>query len=172
MSSCVLMRRAPGCDRTGDRQTASVRTGDRKALTAADVGAWLFTCHPREFAELLPGLRAGGRVDAWCVRPSYRLGLVAPGQPAVLWVSGSRGAVPEPGIWMSGRMTGDLDRSGERPRAGLDLVLLDAPLPRDVLRADPRTARMEVLRAAQMSNPSVVAPGEWAVIAEALDAVS
>lgn len=149
-----------------------MRADGRKALTAADVGAWLFTCHPREFAELLPGLRAGGRVDAWCVRPSYRLGLVAAGQPAVLWVSGARGAVPEPGIWMSGRMTGDIDRSGERLRAGLDLVLLDAPLPRDVLRADPRTTRMEVLRAAQMSNPSVVAPGEWAVIAEALDGLS
>ena len=69
-------------------------------------------------------------------------------------------------------MTGEINRSGERPRAGLDLALLDAPLPRDVLRADPRTARREVLRAAQMSNPSVVAPGEWAVIAEALDGLS
>ncbi len=134
-------------------------------LTPADVGAWLFTCHPREFSEMLPRLRAGERVDAWCVRPTYRLDLVAPDQPALLLVSGPRGAVPEPGIWMRGRMTGGIDRGGHRPRAGLDLALLDVPLPREALRADPRTARMEVLRSAQTSNPSVVLPGEWAVIA-------
>lgn len=137
-------------------------TGTR-ALTAADVGAWLVTCHPREFAEL------PARVEAFCVRPTYRLGLVAPGQPAVLWVSGARGSVPEPGIWMRGRTTGEIDRTGPRPRLGLDLALLDVPLPREVLRADPSTAGMEVLRAAQTSNPSVLRPEEWAVIAGLLD---
>jgi hypothetical protein len=144
------------------------RRARRRALTAADVGAWLFSCHPREFTDLLPDLRAGGRVEAWCVRPSYRLGLLAPGQPAVLWVTGARGADPEPGIWMTGATTGRIDRGGERPRAGLDLALLDAPLPREVLRADPRTARMEVLRAAQMSNPSVLTGGEHAAVVDLL----
>lgn len=131
-------------------------------LTAADVGAWLVTCHPREFAEL------PARVDGFCVRPTYRLGLVAAGQPAVLWVSGSSGAAPAPGIWMRGRTTGELDRSGPRPRLGLDLARLDAPLPRDLLRADPRTARMEVLRTPQTSNPSIVTPAELAAIEELL----
>ncbi len=137
-------------------------------LTSSDIGAWLVTCNPREFAEMLPRLRAGERVDGWCVRPTYRLDLVAPDQPALLLVSGPRGATPEPGIWMRGRMTGELDHGGHRPRAGLDLALLDAPLPREVLRADPRTARMEVLRSAQTSNPSVVLPGEWAAIEDLL----
>ncbi|HEY8588369.1 MAG TPA: hypothetical protein VIL55_02340 [Naasia sp.] len=133
-------------------------------LTSSDIGAWLVTCNPREFAEMLPRLRAGERVDGWCVRPTYRLDLIAPDQPALLLVSGPRGATPEPGIWMRGRMTGELDHGGHRPRAGLALALLDAPLPREVLRADPRTARMEVLRSAQTSNPSVVLPAEWAAI--------
>jgi hypothetical protein len=139
-------------------------------LAPADVGAWLFTCHPRGFAEMLPALRAGGRVDGWCVRRSYRLDLLAPGQPAVLWVSGARGSVPEPGVWMLGRTTGELDGAGPRPRAGLDLALLDAPLPREVLRADPRTARMEVLRAAQTGNPSVLTPAEHAAVVDLLGA--
>ena len=65
-------------------------------------------------------LRVGERVDGWCVRPTYRLDLVAPDQPALLLVSDARGADPEPGIWMRGRMTGEIDRGGwaARPAGG------------------------------------------------------
>jgi hypothetical protein len=133
-------------------------------LTAGDVGAWLFTCHPDEFA----GIRSGRAVDGFCGRPTYRLDLIGRDQPAVLWVSGSAAATPRPGIWMVGRTTGELDRVGARPRIGLALDLLAEPLPRDVLRADPRTARLEVLRVPQASNPSVVSPAEWAAITELL----
>jgi hypothetical protein len=86
----------------------------------------------------------------------------------VLWVSGSASARPCPGIWMVGRTTGAIDGSGERPRIGLALDLLAEPLPRDELRADPRTARLEVLRVPQTSNPSIVSPAEWAAIEELL----
>ena len=137
----------------------------RDRLTAADVGAWLFTCHPREF----PSVAATG-VEWRCARRSYRLDLVAPDQPALLWVSGSTGATPVPGVWMVGRTTGVVDRAPDRPRIGVVLELLDEPVPREVLRADPRTAGMEVLRSAQTSNPSVVTPGEYAVIEELLRA--
>ena len=137
-----------------------------RRLTAADVGAWLFTCNPREFRELEPRLREGATVDGWCVHPTYRVDLVAPDQPALLWVSGSTGSVPRPGVWMVGRTTGSPTREGARPRVGLALTLLPEMLPRETLRADPRTARLEVLRAAQMSNPSVVTPGEWAAVQE------
>jgi hypothetical protein len=132
-------------------------------LTGADVGAWLFTCHPRGFGDL-----DAARVDGWCARPTYRLDLVLPGQPALLWVSGSAGADPEPGIWMVGRTTGEVDRVRDRPRVGLVLEALAVPVPREVLRADPRTARMEVLRSAQTANPSVVTPAEYAAIVELL----
>ncbi|WP_214407003.1 hypothetical protein [Pseudonocardia lacus] len=130
----------------------------RPRLTGADVGAWLFTCNPREFGEL------DGRVEAFCAHPSYRVGLVRPGQPAVLWVSGPDGASPVPGIWMVGRTTGEVT-DAPRPRVGLALDVLPEPVARAALRADPRTARMEVLRAPQMGNPSVITPGELAVIA-------
>jgi hypothetical protein len=133
-------------------------------LTAPDVGAWLFTCHPGEFAEI----RGGRALDGFCGRPTYRLDLVAPDQPAVLWVSGSAAARPQPGIWMVGRTTGEVDRAAARPRIGLALDLLAEPLPREVLRADPRTARLEVLRVPQASNPSIVTPAEWKVITELL----
>jgi hypothetical protein len=132
-------------------------------LTTDDVGGWLFTCNPREFRELR---RAGAAVDGWCVHPTYRLDLVTAHQHAVLWVSGSAGSDPTPGIWMLGCTTGRLSGDGPRPRVGLAMTLLDAPLPRDMLRADPRTARLEVLRAPQMSNPSVLTPDEQAAIAE------
>jgi hypothetical protein len=133
----------------------------RARLTAADVGGWLFTCNPREFAEL------DAPVDGWCAHPSYRVGLVAAGQPALLWVSGPATGTPEPGVWMVGRTTGAVDRARpRRPRVGLRMTRLAEPVPRALLRADPRTARLEVLRAPQMSNPSVVTPAELAVIAE------
>jgi hypothetical protein len=134
-------------------------------LTAADIGAWLFTCAPGEFAEIR---RAGAAVDGFCGRPSYRLDLIAPGQPAVLWVSGSSSAEPRPGIWMVGRTTGEIDRGRSRPRIGLALDPLAEPLPRAELRADQRTARLEVLRVPQTSNPSVVSPAEWEAITELL----
>jgi hypothetical protein len=92
--------------------------------------------------------------------------MVTAGQPALLWVSGTAGATPEPGIWMVGRTTGTVRRDRPRPRVGLAMTLLRAPVPRARLRSDPRTARMEVLRAPQMSNPSVVSPAELAAIAD------
>ena len=126
----------------------------------ADVGAWLFTCNPGEFGEL-------DAVDGFCARPSYRVGLVRAGQPAVLWVSGAEGADPTPGVWMVGRTTGAVrDPDGPRPRVGLALRRLAEPVARAELRADPRTARMEVLRAPQMGNPSVLTPAELAALAE------
>jgi hypothetical protein len=123
----------------------------------------LFTCNPREFGEL-----DAATVDGFCAHPSYRVGLVRAGQPAVLWVSGPDGATPEPGIWMVGRTTGEV-RPGTRPRVGLALAALAEPVARATLRADPRTARMEVLRAPQMGNPSVLTPEELTVVAAMVD---
>jgi hypothetical protein len=140
----------------------------RPRLAATDIGAWLFTCSPQEFRELEPGLRQGASVDGWCAHPTYRVDLVSAGQPAVLWVSGGAASVPRPGIWMVGRTTGSVERDRRRPRIGLAMTLLPTALPRERLRADGRTARLEVLRAPQMSNPSVVTPAERSAIEELL----
>ncbi|WP_232665617.1 hypothetical protein [Pseudonocardia sp. TRM90224] len=131
----------------------------RARLALADVGGWLFTCNPDEFDPRAP-------VDARCARPSYRLGLVRTGQPVLLWVTGSAGATPEPGAWLAGRTTGEVAGDPVRPRIGLAVVELNPILPRERLRADPRTARMEVLRAPHGSNPFVISPAELAAITE------
>jgi hypothetical protein len=67
---------------------------------------------------------------------------------------------------MVGWATGVVERDLGRPRVELEMILIPAVVPREQLRADLRTARLEVLRVPQLSNPSVVTPGEKAVIEE------
>ncbi len=134
-------------------------------LTAADVGAWLFRCSPAAWDGI------GERVDGWCARPTYRLGLVRPGCPAVLWVTGAAGRRPSPGLWMARPTTGDVDeRDPCRPRIGLRLVRLTAAVRREEIAADPRSAGAEVLRVPQGSNPSFLTPAETAAVAELMTA--
>ncbi len=63
-------------------------------LLPADVACWLLkTARPP--AAIDPGWRPGTAVRVRrCLRPSYRLGLMAAGQPCLLWLSGPR----EPGV--------------------------------------------------------------------------
>ncbi|MHA6793623.1 hypothetical protein ACVGVM_08925 [Pseudonocardia bannensis] len=94
-------------------------------------------------------------------------------------MTGSRGTRPEPGIWMAGFTTGEVDPgSGDRspgdgaagqkrrPRVGLRMTGLQSPVPRDRLRTDRRTERLEVLRVAHGSNPSYLTPEEKAAVEE------
>ncbi|NMH95758.1 hypothetical protein [Pseudonocardia acidicola] len=83
-------------------------------------------------------------------------------------MTGSRGAEPEPGIWMAGFTTGEIDpgRDGRRPYVGLRMAGLQAPVPRERLQADRRTDRLEVLRVAHGSNPSYLTPEEKAAVEE------
>ena len=57
-------------------------------LTASDVAAWLLkTSLPPALIE--PGWSPGEeRTLERCVRPTYRLGLMSPGQVCLLWLSG------------------------------------------------------------------------------------
>ncbi|MEJ3658493.1 hypothetical protein WEH80_36600 [Actinomycetes bacterium KLBMP 9759] len=131
----------------------------RPRLTAADIGGWLFTSNPR-------GFDPAARIATRCARPTYRLGLVRAGQPAILWVSGRSDTAPRPGVWMVGHTTGTVTGDAARPRIGLVMAPLDPMLPRERLRDDPRTAGMEVLRAPHASNPFVVSAAEIAAIRE------
>src|SRR3954471_13266375 len=83
-----------------------------------------------------------------CVRASYRLGLMAAGQPCLLWVSGRA----DPGVHALGALTaGPHDPDGRvdsasgttsgtgGPVVPVDLTLLPEPLPREALLTDPRT---------------------------------
>ncbi|MFI5711417.1 EVE domain-containing protein [Kribbella sp. NPDC051620] len=134
-----------------------------------NLGAWLFKCNPR--LTDLPALQEHG-VSTWCVQDNYRSALFAPGQPAVLWVSGSARATPIPGIWAIGQITGPADWQdrGTAPKYVVPLTLefLPSPLPRTDLVDHPALADIEVIQQPQMSNPSYLTTTEYARLRELL----
>lgn len=132
-----------------------------RALTPETLGAWLVKA-----SGGVPSTRAHVRagfvdVGAWCVRPTYRTGLVEEGQPVLLWVSGCDREHPA-GIYARGRTTGPAT-----PDA-MPLVLepLEHPLLRSELLGHPGLATMEVLRMPAGSNPSYVTREQLGVLAE------
>ena len=135
-----------------------VRQSDGSAF-----GAWLFTCNPRrrDFAALLPTV---GGVTTWCVARTYRRRLIRPDQPALLWVSGSNRAEPQPGLWAAGRTVGSVQAGDAQATVDLRLRLLDEPVPRGVLTHVAGLEGLEVLRVPAGSNPSWVTATEFAAL--------
>ena len=94
------------------------------------------------------------------------------GQPALLWVSGSRRVAP--GGWAVGTLTGppvaDDGEPGRRQRVPLTLRWLAGParVTRDAVRADHRLAGLEVLRQPQAANPSFVNRAQYRAILDHL----
>jgi len=67
----------------------------------------------------------------------------------------------------------ELVRPGHRvPVLPMDLVVRPEPVPRGVLRADPRLARLEVLRLPQLGNPLAVTVDELAALADHVDSAT
>jgi len=107
---------------------------------------------------LLPGWRPGGAAELTrCVRRSYRLDLVAPGDPVLLWCSGRT----DPGVHAVGTVTGS-DPAG--PELHVRWTRLAEPVPRHALLADPVARDAEVLRMPAGSNPSWLSPAQWAAV--------
>lgn len=132
-----------------------------RALTPETLGAWLVKAAGAE-PSTGEHVRTGfAEVGTWCVRPSYRTALVAPGQPVLLWVSGTEAEHPA-GIHARGRTTGPAG-DGTMPMA---LVPLDVPLLRSELVAHPGLSSLEVLRMPAGSNPSFVTPEQLGVLAQ------
>ena len=147
-----------------------------RAVTADSLGAWLIKGNGDVSAmdELIRN--EFSTVAGWCLRPTYRADLVGPGQPVLLWVSGSSEAHPA-GIYAEGRTTGPAtaDIAGrerldpeERGRARLSMPVrlraLAEPVWRSDLRDHPSLAHIEVLRMAAGSNPSFVTRGDLAAL--------
>jgi hypothetical protein len=101
-----------------------------------------------------------------CVRASYRLDLMADGQPCLLWLSGRTG----PGVHALGTVTGPVAPTGNGPAVPVRLVLLPDPVPRSDLLADPRMRDAEVLRMPAGSNPSWLSAGQFAAVLDRVDA--
>jgi hypothetical protein len=101
--------------------------------------------------ELVPGWFPGSAHElARCVRPSYRLGLMRPGQPCLLWLSGRT----NPGVHAYGLLAGPAENGPGGPEVSVRLTLLDTPVARADLLADPDARDAEVLRMPAGSNPS------------------
>ncbi|TFV75524.1 hypothetical protein E4P39_10840 [Blastococcus sp. CT_GayMR19] len=150
-------------------------------LAAADIACWVFKSAVPP-AQLAPGWRPGTtRTMTRCVRPSYRLELMAAGQPCLLWLSGRT----DPGVHAVGLLTaGPQDADGESassasaatsgtggPVVPVRLTLLAEPLAREALLADPRARDAEVLRMPAGSNPSWLSPAQFAVVLDGIGAV-
>ncbi len=95
-----------------------------------------------------------------CVRRSYRLELMAPGDPVLLWCSGR----VDPGVHATGTVTAPVQDSADGPVVAVAWTRLDAPVPREALLADPVARGAEVLRMPAGSNPSWLSPGQWQAV--------
>ena len=129
-------------------------------LGPADVGCWVLkTARPPE--DVVPGWRAGEVSEITrCLRASYRLGLMRPGQPVLLWLSGR----DRPGVHATGVLAGEVGSDAGGPVVAVRFTLLPAPVPRADLLADPAARDTEVLRMPAGSNPSYLTPAQYAAV--------
>jgi hypothetical protein len=120
-------------------------------------------------ADLAPGWSPDERRSLTrCVRRSYRLELMAAGQPCLLWLSGR----DRPGVHALGVLTGGVQPDGDGWTVPLNLTLLPDPIPRAELLADPVAREAEVLRMPAGSNPSWLSAAQFtAVLARAGDSL-
>jgi hypothetical protein len=119
-------------------------------LTTGDVACWVLKS-TRPPAAIDAGWRPGAaRSLSRCVRRSYRLELMASGQPCLLWLSGR----DRPGVHALGTVEGQVEDDDGGPLVPVRLTLLPEPVLRAELLGDPRMRDAEVLRMPAGSNPS------------------
>jgi hypothetical protein len=129
-------------------------------LESADVAGWLLKS-TRLPAEIDPGWTPGvERELTRCVRRSYRLELIAPGQPVLLWVSGR----VLPGVHAVGTVAGAVQEDGDGPVLPVRLHRLVDHVDRSELMADPDFRTAEVLRMPAGSNPSWLSAAQLEVV--------
>jgi hypothetical protein len=121
-----------------------------RRLAAGDVACWVLkTRLPLD--DVVAGWRPGSAETLTrCVRPSYRLDLMAAGQPVLLWLSGR----DRPGLHAVGVLTGSVTTAAAGPDVPVRLSRLAEPVDRTELLADPVAREAEVLRMPAGSNPS------------------
>lgn len=111
----------------------------------------------------------------WSCKPTYRLDIVAKGQPVLLWITRNPNPHLGSGIWLYGHAVGEpytdsasgsllwRDR-GAQAGAEWFLPMEVAPLKRFIareqLQAHPVLKDLEVLRCPQMSNPQIITPAQ------------
>ena len=161
------MASAPSGPTPARGDVASPYRGSR--LTRSDVAAWLVkTSRPPAVIE--PGWAPGEvRTLQRCVRATYRLGLMVPGQVCLLWLSGQTC----PGVHAIGTLA--VGPGGEEPLDTLDApggpvvtlslrLLRPEPVPRQALMASAAFASAEVARMPAGSNPSYLTAPQLAEV--------
>jgi hypothetical protein len=138
-------------------------SGASRAVTADRLGAWVVKANPAlaSVATLAGDGFAG--VARWCVRPSYRTGLVAAGQPVLLWVSGKDPGFPA-GFHAFGEVTGPCRVDAGQPEIPMRLRPMPSPALRAELLLDPVLATAEVVRMPAGSNPSYLDREQYAAL--------
>jgi hypothetical protein len=129
-------------------------------LQPRDVACWVLksTAAPDDVA---PGWEPGSQRELdRCVRRSYRLDLMLPGQPCLLWVSGRQA----PGVHALGEVTAAVVEGEGGPVVGVRLTRLAEPVARADLLADPAARDAEVLRMPAGSNPSWLSATQYAAV--------
>ena len=136
--------------------------------------------------DLEEALAAGEVPTSWRLAPTYRVELIEPGDPVVLWRtrgwSGPAGVVavgavlerPDPSDLRSGdpedpRWVSRAARDRPRPRVEVALEVLPRPVPVERCDAVPALAGLEVRRVPRIGNPSVITPGEWMALGALTD---
>jgi hypothetical protein len=129
-------------------------------LTSADVACWVLkTTQPPD--QMAPGWQPGTALTLTrCVRRSYRLELMAQGQPCLLWLSGRN----SPGVHAVGALAGIVSEEPDGPVVPVTVTRLAEPVARAALLADPAVRDAEVLRMPAGSNPSWLSRRQFAAI--------
>lgn len=123
-------------------------------------------------------LESGEPILEWSI--THHVDDLTPGDRAVLWIGGRRA----PGVYAVGTISGDPfsaviddprwrqpeDRSTPMLRCPVqfDTILLDEPVKRAELKADPRFAGSRIITQPFAGNPFVVTEAEWQAIADRL----
>jgi hypothetical protein len=139
----------------------------------------MFKANP-EIWDVLGFLKSGVEVDGWRMARSYRVGLVRPGHPCVLWVTGPSGSEHTPGVWAIGEIVGEpyedvgdpddhrwRDHGAQRqvrPYVDTRMLSLDEPVSRYELADDPLFASAEILTRPRMGSPLALRSTELAAI--------
>lgn len=151
------------------------------STATSNLGGWLLRCKPASW-DLPKFIRDGNlTIRSWTIS-RYRNQFAA-GQPVLFWVTGPTGAVPTPGLWGAGVVTGPLQTDGDHNDYWLaappttapmhwlpvDITLFPTPVPRTVLAEDPRLYSLEVIKNPRAANPQRVAADQLTTIGRYLD---
>ncbi len=145
---------------------ASLRDG-------SPVGAWLLKARP-DVWDVHGALRSGSPITSWPMASTYRVTLVAPGQPCGLWVAAGGPGDPPAGLYAVGSVTSAPVEDPQSERAGrwivgVSLTALRHPVLKGELDHHPLWTAEEVRRAPRVSTPIAVSPEAWAAVLDLAD---